>query len=374
MASYGVLCARVEGRLKSECHAWSFSHDLQGIVDAVGSGLQFGSLGTLQSWTTVGAHIVEGKQLMKVVITGGAGFIGTNLAIRMQRDGIDVVILDDFSSGKRENIEASGAGFVEGSILDDFALDKAFRGAHAVVHLAARPSVPLSLANPIASHDVNATGTLKVLEACRRNKIAIIAVASSSSVYGANPIIPKTEDLTPMPMSPYAVSKLAAESYAICYKECFGLETMAFRFFNVYGPFQRPDHAYAAVIPAFIDAALDGRPLLVNGDGQQSRDFTYVDDVTEVLTRTVVASIQSGRPVNLAFGSRASILELIAMLEDLMGRSLEREYRSPRVGDVQHSQADGHRLKELFPDLRPVPLRSGLQSTIRWYEELQRFQ
>ena len=159
---------------------------------------------------------------MKVVITGGAGFIGTNLAIRMQREGIDVVVLDDFSSGKRENIEASGAPFVEGSILDDFALDKAFRGAHAVVHLAARPSVPLSLANPIASHDVNATGTLMVLEACRRNKIAIIAVASSSSVYGANPIIPKTEDLTPMPMSPYAVSKLAAESYAICYRECSG--------------------------------------------------------------------------------------------------------------------------------------------------------
>lgn len=311
---------------------------------------------------------------MKVAITGGAGFIGTNLVIRLQRDGINVVVLDDFSSGKRENVEASGAPLIEGSILDDLALDETFLGAHAVVHLAARPSVPLSLADPIASHNVNATGTLKVLEACRRNKIAIIAVASSSSVYGANSMIPKTEDLTPMPMSPYAVSKLAAESYAICYRECFGLGTMAFRFFNVYGPFQRPDHAYAAVIPAFIDAALNGRPLHVYGDGQQSRDFTHVDDVTEILTRTVVASIKSERPVNLAFGSRASILELISMLEDLMGHSIEREYLNPRVGDVQHSQADGRRLNELFPDLRPVSLRSGLQSTIRWYEEHQEHQ
>jgi UDP-glucose 4-epimerase len=306
---------------------------------------------------------------MKVVITGGAGFIGTNLAIRMQRDEIDVVVFDDFSSGTRENVEASGAPFIDGSILEDAALDEAFHGVHAVVHLAARPSVPLSLADPMASHEVNATGTLKVLEACRRNMIAFVAVASSSSVYGANPTIPKTEDLTPMPMSPYAVSKLAAESYAISYQECFELRTIAFRFFNVYGPFQRADHAYAAVIPAFIDAAFGGRPLLVNGDGEQFRDFTHVDDVTEVLTRAVVASITSERPVNLAFGSRASILDLITVLEDLMGRSLEREHRNPRVGDIQHSRADEHRLRELFPDLRPVALRNGLESTVRWYEE-----
>jgi UDP-glucose 4-epimerase len=304
---------------------------------------------------------------MKVVVTGGAGFIGANLARALASAGHEVVAVDDLSTGFRSNLLGVPATLLEGSILDPDLLDDAMAGAGAVVHLAARPSVPRSLADPMASHLTNATGTLEVLEAVRRAGDAHVIVASSSSVYGANPAIPKVEDLVPMPMSPYAASKLATESYALAHAASFGMDVLAFRFFNVFGPLQAAGHAYAAVIPAFIDAALAGRPLHVHGDGQQTRDFTFVDTVTAVIAEAIDRRVSSDRPVNLAYGSRVSLLELIDLLARVLGAELTVEHGPGRVGDVRDSQADQTRLRSLFPDVQPIDLESGLRATIDWF-------
>jgi UDP-glucose 4-epimerase len=304
---------------------------------------------------------------MKVVVTGGAGFIGANLCQVLVAAGHDTVAFDDLSTGSAANLDGSGATFVEGTILDPAALDAVLEGAAAVVHLAARPSVPRSIADPLASHTVNATGTMQVLEAVRRGSGAHVIVASSSSVYGANPAIPKAEDLVPMPMSPYAASKLAAESYALAHATSFGLDVLAFRFFNVFGPLQPAGHAYAAVIPAFVDAALAGAPLPVFGDGRQTRDFTYVGTVAAVLADAVARRLGNDRPVNLAFGSRVSLLELATMLGTILDRELELDFRPARVGDVRDSQADQTQLRALFPDIEPTGLEAGLRATVGWF-------
>ncbi len=304
---------------------------------------------------------------MKVVVTGGAGFIGANLSRTLLGAGVDeVVVLDDLSTGDRHNLDGVDVTFVEGTILDRDALDAAFDAAAAVVHLAARPSVPRSLLDPVASHTANATGTVEVLEAARRAGGPLVIVASSSSVYGANPTLPKHEDLAPAPLSPYAASKLATESYALAWHHSFDLPVLAFRFFNVFGPLQPPGHAYAAVVPAFVSAALEGQPLVVHGDGRQSRDFTYVGTVAEVLTAAVVERVSSPQPVNLAFGTRTDLLSVIALLEEILGRSVEVSHVDPRVGDVRHSQADDSRVRALFPHVEPVPLKEGLAATVDW--------
>ncbi len=307
---------------------------------------------------------------MKVVVTGGAGFIGANLCRRLQATPeVDAVVaLDDLSSGDAANLHGVRAELVVGSVLDSALLDRVLTGAGAVVHLAAVPSVPRSIADPVRSHDANATGTLQVLEAARRaGTVPQVVVASSSSVYGANPAIPKVETLRPMPMSPYAVSKLATECYALSHGQVYGMDTLAFRFFNVFGPLQAAGHAYAAVVPAFVDAALAGRPLTVHGDGRQTRDFTFVDTVTAVLTDAVVQRKSSADPVNLAYGSRTSLLELIDLLAEVLGTDVVVQHVAPRPGDVRDSQADSARLATLFPDVRPVTLREGLQATVDWF-------
>ena len=214
------------------------------------------------------------------------------------------------------------------------------------------------------SHEANATGTLRVLEAARANR-AHVLLASSSSVYGANPALPKTEDLQCLPMSPYAVTKLATEQYAMAYARCYGLHVLPFRFFNVFGPLQAAGHAYAAVVPALIDAALDERPLPIDGDGEQSRDFTYVGTVADILARAVVGRVTSS-PTNLAFGTRTTVNELVRLLEHVVGRSLDVEHRDSRPGDVPHSQASDIRLRALFPDTVPVELAFGLNETVEW--------
>jgi UDP-glucose 4-epimerase len=304
---------------------------------------------------------------VKVIVTGGAGFIGANLAAGLAKvPDLDVHVIDDLSTGDPANLDGVDVSFVEGSILDPDLLDEVFRGADAVVHLAAIPSVPRSLADPVASHNANAGGTLQVLEAARRAGGPQVIVASSSSVYGANVELPKREAMRTQPMSPYAVSKLATEAYALAYRNCFDLDVLPFRFFNVFGPLQSSGHAYAAVIPAFVSAALSGTPLQVHGDGSQTRDFTYVGTVVEVISEAVRNRITSDGPVNLAFGTRTSLREVIAELEDLLGHPVAVEYAPPRPGDVHDSQADNSRLRELFPDLTPVPLRDGLQSTVDW--------
>lgn len=306
---------------------------------------------------------------MKVVVTGGAGFIGANLcrALVARPETREVVAVDNLVTGFRSNLDGVDVELIEASILDTDALDRAMAGADAVVHLAALPSVPRSVEDPIASHHANATGTLEVLQAARRAGDLHVIVASSSSVYGANRELPKLESMRTVPRSPYAVSKLATESYALAFGHTFGLPVLAFRFFNVYGPLQAAGHAYAAVIPAFIDAALNGDALVVHGDGEQTRDFTYVGTVTEVITQAVLGRVHDLDPVNLAFGSRTSLNQLICMLGPLLDGKPSVHHVEPRAGDVRDSQADNARLRSLFPAAEPVSLEVGLSATVEWF-------
>lgn len=305
---------------------------------------------------------------MRVLITGGAGFIGSNLAARALAENVDVTVIDNLSTGSKANLLGLDATVVEASILDTDALDEALAGVDSVVHLAALPSVPRSIDDPMASHTANATGTLTVLERARAAGVGHVAVASSSSVYGMNPALPKSEREWVRPMSPYAVSKLATEQYALAYQDSFGMSTTAFRFFNVYGPGQTAGHAYAAVVPAFVESLLAGRPLLVQGDGMQSRDFTYVGTVCRVLLETAVRRLSHPEPVNLAFGTNTTLLHLIEVLESASGRTAVVEHGPPRPGDVKHSQADNHVLRGLFPDVEPIPLEQGIAETVAWFE------
>ncbi len=308
---------------------------------------------------------------MRVLVTGGAGFIGGNLCRRLLTvDEIsEVVVLDDLSSGSLDNLAGLDVTTHVGSILDLDQLDASIDGCDAVVHLAAIPSVPRSLADPLRSHHATATGTLHVVDAARRRGDVHVIVAGSSSVYGSNPTLPKHEELAPAPMSPYAAAKLAAESYALAYAQSFKLAVLSFRFFNVYGPLQAAGHAYAAVIPAFVDAALRHQSLPVHGDGLQSRDFTYVDTVTAVIADAVRRRVHHDRPVNLAFGSNSTLREVIEGIEALIGQPLSIEHLAPRVGDVPHSQADSSSLRGLFPGIEPVPLKVGLAHTVRWMQQ-----
>jgi UDP-glucose 4-epimerase len=304
---------------------------------------------------------------MRVLVTGGAGFIGSNLCHRLVATaGVEhVVVLDDLSTGSAENLAGLDVEFRQGSFLDVPLLAEVTDGVDAIVHLGARPSVPRSITDPVASHLANATGTVNVLEAARRSG-AYVVTASSSSVYGATPGLPKHEELPTRPMSPYAASKLAAEAYTNAYAHSYGLETLALRFFNVFGPRQPAGHAYAAVVPAFIEAALAGRPLIVYGDGTQSRDFTFVDTVTAVIADALGRRWADPDPLNLAFGTRTDLLSLIGLLENEIGHELKCEHLPARTGDVPHSQADSARLRATFAEVEPTPLPVGLALTIDW--------
>ena len=306
---------------------------------------------------------------MRIVVTGGAGFIGANTcrALLAVDEVADVVVLDDLSTGFAENLDGLPLELVEGSILDPGTVDDAFAGADAVVHLAGRGSVPRSIADPELTHAVNATGTLAVLEGARRAGSPHVIVASSSSVYGANPTLPKVEDLQAMPVSPYGASKLATEAYALTHQRTYGLPVLCFRFFNVFGPWQRPRHDYAAVVPAFLSAAFEGRPLPVHGDGLQSRDFTSVGTLVAVLVDAVRRRVTCEGPVNLAFGVRTDLLTLVEALGEVLGQELEVEHLEPRVGDVRHTEANADLLHLLFPDVSATDLRTGLEATVDWY-------
>lgn len=307
---------------------------------------------------------------MNVLVTGGAGFIGANLCRHLaQNDAIgDVVALDDLSLGRRSNLDGVDARLVEGSILDPDALATAADGVGAIVHLAALGSVPRSIADPITSHEVNASGTLAVLEEARRQNGAHVVLASSSSVYGSIPTLPKHELLATRPLSPYGASKLAAESYALSYQSSLDLPVLAFRFFNVYGPLQPADHVYAAVIPRFIDAAMHGRPLEVHGDGTQSRDFTYVDTVCSAIAAALTGRVVHSSPVNLAFGEPHSLLDVIDELRTHFP-DLTTQHTDPRTGDIKHSDADCSVLTSLLPGVTARPFTEGLADTVRWFQE-----
>jgi len=302
---------------------------------------------------------------LEITITGGAGFIGANLAQRLIAEGHKVVILDDLSTGKLNNIDISDVDFNEGSVESIESIAKSAVDSDLLVHLAARGSVPRSIAEPLATHNVNATGTLNVMEVARRVGARVI-FSSSSSVYGANTELPKTESMWTSPLSPYAASKLAGEGYCAAYSESYGVPTTVFRFFNIFGPWQRPDHDYAAVIPRWIWAALNNQPILLDGDGTQTRDFTYVDTVVDTIVNAIDRELNHPQPINLAFGNRISLLEVIGELERIFGRTLEVEKRPRRVADVPHSQNDPTLVNSVFPSIASTSFPEALEKTVEW--------
>jgi UDP-glucose 4-epimerase len=303
---------------------------------------------------------------MKVVVTGGAGFVGSHLTRALLSAGCDVVVVDDLSTGAVSNLSGLPVRLVVGSVTDRALLEDAAAGADSIVHLAARPSAERSLLDPMASHDVNVTGTLTVLDVAQRAETHVL-VTSSGSVYGDAGELPCREDGPVAPRSPYAASKLAAEAYALGYQASFGLQVLVARLFTVFGPFQSAGHAYAAVVPSFIDAALSGRPLPVHGDGRQTRDVGYVEPIAAMLADATTRRLSHPRPVNLAFGARIDLLTLVAALEEIVGHALPVAFGPPRTGDVRDLQADPSTLRALFPRAREVDLATALDATVAWY-------
>lgn len=307
----------------------------------------------------------------EVLVTGGAGFIGANLCRALTESGrYSVRVVDDLSTGHRSNLDGLDVEFFEGTILDAGLMADATPGNGLVVHLAALGSVPRSVADPVATHQANATGTLQVLEAARNAGVAHFLMSSSSSVYGDVEAPAKHEQLSVAPKSPYGGSKLAAEGYAVAYQRTYDLPVLAFRFFNVFGPLQTAGHAYAAVIPSFVDRALRGEPLIVHGDGKQSRDFTYVGTVCATIVDALDRGVTNDGPVNLAFGTQVPLLDVVDRVAEEVGSDLELEHVEPRTGDIRHSKADPTLLRSLFPDIEPVDIADGVHSTVNWFRTL----
>lgn len=307
---------------------------------------------------------------MKVLVTGGAGFIGSNLVVRLVGEGHGVRVLDDLCTGYRDNVP-DGVELVVGDVSDETITRSAMDGVEIVFHQAARRSVVGSVEQPLRTDTANVHGTLGVLEAARLAGVRRIVSASSSSVYGGAAQLPTPESAPLTPRSPYAVSKLAGEHYCRVYTELHGLETVSLRYFNIYGPRQRPDSAYAAVIPLFIEALADGRRPTVYGDGGQSRDFTFIDDAVaaNIAAATAPAPACSGKAYNVAGGRRYSLLDLLAFLGTIQSVVADPEFTDPRPGDVRHSEAD---ISAAVADLgyRPaVDFETGLGRTVEWFRD-----
>ena len=307
----------------------------------------------------------------KVLVTGGAGFIGSNLADELIRQGAKVSIIDDLSTGSRENLdEISGDfQFYHGDINDAALLRKAISEAEVVFHQAALPSVPRSVENPSETHRVCVDGTFNVLLAAKENGVKRFVYAASSSAYGDQPTLPKVETMSPDPLSPYAVAKLTGELYCRSFNNVYGLETMALRYFNVFGPRQNPSSMYSGVISRFIDALMKGTTPVIFGDGEQSRDFTYVANVVDANIRASQASEGLGRTVNVANGDRVSLNQLLDVLKRITGNpDVTAEYKPARTGDVKHSQADNRRALDWLGYQELVGLEEGLRRTIDWWK------
>jgi nucleoside-diphosphate-sugar epimerase len=306
---------------------------------------------------------------MEVLVTGGAGFIGSHLARRLLGEGHEVRVLDNFSTGNRANLApfAEEVEIVEGDIQSYERVHNAVRDCEVVFHQAALPSVPRSIQDPLTSNAVNVIGTLNILLASRDSGVRRVVFASSSSIYGADPTLPKQEDKRPQPISPYAVAKLAAEGYCRSFAQVYALETVALRYFNVFGPRQDPLSHYAAVIPKFITALIDNRPPVVFGDGEQSRDFTYIDNVIDANLLAAGVEGVSGQTFNVACGDRISLNRLLDDLRDIVGVDTEPTYLDPRPGDVMHSLADIGRARERLGYQPEVDFREGLRRTVDAY-------
>jgi len=307
---------------------------------------------------------------MNFLITGGAGFIGSNIAKRLVRDGESVRIIDNFSTGKRNNIDEikDKIDLIEGDIRDTESVLKAVKDVDFIIHQAALPSVPRSIKDPITANDVNVTGTLNLLNAAKNSKIKRFVYASSSSVYGDTPILPKREDMPPNPQSPYAVTKLTGEYYCSVFYKVYGLPTVSLRYFNVFGPFQDPESQYAAVIPKFINAVLHHNSPVVYGDGEQSRDFTFIDNVVDANILSCRNDKSSGKVLNIACGNRYTLNRLLTEVSYLTGNKANPQFIEPRSGDIRHSQADISSARELIGYRPKIDFREGLKRTVEWFK------
>ncbi|MBI2375192.1 MAG: SDR family oxidoreductase [Deltaproteobacteria bacterium] len=306
------------------------------------------------------------------LVTGGAGFIGSNLVEELLARGEDVRVLDDFSTGRRKVLEPhlDRIKVFEGSMVDLQLVRRAVEGVDYVLHQAALPSVPKSIAFPVETNAANVTGTLNVLVAARDAKVRRLVYAASSSAYGDTPELPKRESIASKPLSPYAIQKLAGELYCRVFYETYGLETVALRYFNIFGPRQDPTSFYSAVIPKFIRSIQAGTPPTIYGDGRQSRDFTYVDNVVAAnLAATAASSACAGKVVNIACGERIDLLELVRVINEVLGTNVAPVHAEPRIGDVKHSHADIHLARELIGYEPRVRFREGIKKTIAWYDD-----
>jgi UDP-N-acetylglucosamine/UDP-N-acetyl-alpha-D-glucosaminouronate 4-epimerase len=307
----------------------------------------------------------------KVLVTGGAGFIGSHIAAAFMADGAHVRVLDDLSTGHRENIEEIGGDidFIQGSVADEQLLNKALEDVEVVFHEAAIPSVPRSVEAPRQTHIASVDGTFSLLVAARDNRVRRVVYAASSSAYGDQPTLPKSEQMLPDPLSPYAVAKLVGEYYCQVFTRVYGLETVSLRYFNVFGPRQDPGSQYSGVVSRFISSLLSNEKPVIYGDGEQSRDFTYIDNVVHANLKAASAKEASGRVINVANGERITLNQLLAELQDLTGKhDVTAEYLEPRVGDVRHSLADITLAREFLQYETKVGLREGLQRTIDWWK------
>ena len=308
------------------------------------------------------------------LVTGGAGFIGSNIVDELVKKGEEVRVVDDFSSGKRENLEAvsTKVEIVDGDIRDTALMKKVTKGCDFVIHQAALRSVPKSMENPGLYDDVNVTGTLNVLMASKENDVKRVVFASSSSIYGDTKKLPQSEDQIPQPISPYAATKLAGEHYCRVFAKSFGLETVALRYFNVFGPRQSLESEYAVVIPKFITCMLRGEQPPVHGDGKQSRDFTYIDNVVEANLTAASRESVSGEVFNVACGKAYSLLDLIRILNDILGKDIKPKFEDPRPGDVKHTLADITKMKRLLKIDPGVDFVLGLRKTVEYFSSSKR--
>ena len=305
--------------------------------------------------------------MSRIAITGGAGFVGSNLLKSLVKRNYEVVVVDDLSSGLKSNLHGIKCEFREVSIEDFSNLRNALDDCQYIFHLAARGSVPRSVKNPRATFEVNVSGTMNVLE-CARTFGASVAFSSSSSVYGANVELPKSERMWLAPLTPYAASKLTGESLIQSYASSYGLKAMNYRFFNIFGPWQRPDHDYAAVIPKWIWKLMHNETIEIFGDGNQSRDFTYIDSVVSILIDGMERELHHPDPINLAFGTKKTLKDTVEILKARFP-GLKVDYLPERLGDVKNSQNNPEKLFSLFPNVNLIDFESALDKTIDWYRE-----
>jgi len=310
---------------------------------------------------------------MRILVTGGAGFIGSNLVDALLDDGnYKVRVIDNFATGHRSNLNhcKNDIELVEGDIRDLEIIEDAVADVDMILHQAALPSVPRSIKAPVTSNDVNIGGTLKLLSAAHKAGVRRVVMASSSSVYGDTPTLPKVETMTPNPMSPYAVTKLTGEHYLNVFAHLYDIETLAIRYFNVFGPRQDPSSMYSGVISKFMRAAIEGTKYAINGDGLQARDFTYVDNVVHANLLALKAEKLNGEVVNIACGEKFTLLDLIADINTVAGVNLPIEFNKGRPGDVKYSLADIKAAKELLEYEPIVPFAGGIKKTFQWYSSV----